>query len=122
MSLATLVKTASQLLILMMHGAFLARLPAYVRNEYPMELKYATGRIRISRYLFEQLHEDMLSYSSATELTKSTHQRKTKAYEEEVKDYLSRPVIHGTYMKGRSFQRMVHTLLPPSKHDYLSHG
>jgi hypothetical protein len=46
-------------------GCLLVSLPAYIQNEYPVDPRYASVMVHLSRDLSDELYDEMKSYSSA---------------------------------------------------------
>ena len=76
-------------------GDFLNGLPAWIRNQYPVDPRYASSTTlkHLSKKLSSQLSEDMLSFSSAAQFVQKIQRRKHEKYLQRVEDYLSRPAI-----------------------------
>ena len=96
-------------------GRFLATLPAFIRNQYPVDPRYADGpqQTHLSKPLTGDMEEGMLQFSSAAQFTKKIYRRKNEAFLEKMEDYYSRPNIAGAYPP---LQEVVRTY-PPSDQD-----
>jgi hypothetical protein len=71
-------------------GRLLASLPAYIRNEYPVDPRYTSGMVHLSRDLSDELYDEMKSYSSAPAFSRKLYGRKSSQYLRRLEDYLSR--------------------------------
>lgn len=80
-------------------GPFLASLPAFIRNQYPVDPRYAKkgNHSHLSKTLSRHLEEHMLSHSNAKRLVENTWKRKQENYVDKCEDYFSRPKIGGDY-------------------------
>ena len=81
-------------------GEFLAKVPAYIRNQYPVDPRYAqpNRRCHLSKRLSDQLREDMASFSSASEFVRKVGRRRHELYLERCEDYYSLPTIKERYL------------------------
>eukprot|EP00980_Cylindrotheca_fusiformis_P023779 scaffold10972_cov59-Cylindrotheca_fusiformis.AAC.2 len=81
-------------------GEFLASLPACIRNQYPVDPRYASPKRgkHLSKTLSTILHEDMGTFSTATEFVRKVTRRKNEHYLSRLEDYYSRPDHSGRYL------------------------
>lgn len=96
-------------------GEFIASLPAFIRNQYPVDPRYAKGyakdksRCHLSKKLSQLLEEEMLSFSNACQFVKKILRRKSEWFLAMADDYYSRPNIGGDYP---SIQEVVRSYPP----------
>ena len=92
-------------------GPFLANLPAFIRNQYPVDPRYAKkgNHCHLSKWASRLLEEEMLTHSNARQFVLKMLRRKHQFYLDRIEDYLSRPNIGGSYP---DLQQVVRTYAP----------
>lgn len=78
---------------------FLASLPAFIRNQYPVDPRYAKNgaHSHLSKLLSRHVEENILTYNNVKKLMENIWRRKLEDYVDKTEDYFSRPNIGGDY-------------------------
>ena len=85
-------------------GRVLQVLPAWLRQQYPVEPRYATGSFHLDKANTRILETMMVTSSSASVFSKMLYQKYNDSYVDKVENYLSLPVVAENYVDLPSFQ------------------